>query len=719
MTTENFGSVAVTDPPGACDAQLRTHELGSEYEAMIVDADRVGLGPRQRPVRFFPKNSEKGRVPLFLICASVTTARTVERGSCAAHRRTLRTTWEGVPVRFAIAIAVLVLSGIAFILGIGQRTIFAPPAEVSATAVVPIDADFAVIPAEAFDAEQGIPSVVVRAPSAFTAVGSQRDVTAWVTAVDHAEISMLPDLEGLTFDTVAGDPTAFAEDTGEGAGDTAGESAGEAPGAAEPGITPFDPRGSDLWVVERSAPDSSAPEVRLPVELHADESVLVAVAGGGGIGQSVSVVWAQDQSTPWAGPLLVTGGVLAVLGGVLYLLALDHNRRGLGPQRGRRGPLQGIRGSIDRRRESRRAKRVIAPAAVLIGALALSGCSADYWPDFSPSEEVPVTTPDQVSTLAPVPITSTQIDRIVKDVAATAEAGDVALDTSLIDGRFTGDALTQRAASYAIRAAVPGYDLVPPHISPEQLGYVLVQSTEGWPRTLFIAVASHQAEDPAAGDAPAEETTPPEDPTSPSLALVMTQESPHENYQVSRVIALRGGIAMPEAAPAEEGTALLSPDLQTLVLPPGEVGKAFAAVLQGGPDVAEASLFDLGEDPLIAKSGLAWVQQTQEKAAAEGYSIQYSVTARVGDEPLTALSTGVGGGLVAVTVIEERVSDTAGSTTRVRAEGAVAALSGLSGQQERIVSEVAHQLLFFVPSGTSGEKIQLLGATSELVGARN
>jgi hypothetical protein len=49
----------------------------------------------------------------------------------------------------------------------------------------------------------------------------------------------------------------------------------------------------------------------------------------------------------------------------------------------------------------------------------------------------------------------------------------------------------------------------------------------------------------------------------------------------------------------------------------------------------------------------------------------------------------------------------------------VTALSGLTGEQERLVQEVAHQLLFYVPSKTDGSKIQLLGVTSELVGVRN
>ena len=43
----------------------------------------------------------------------------------------------------------------------------------------------------------------------------------------------------------------------------------------------------------------------------------------------------------------------------------------------------------------------------------------------------------------------------------------------------------------------------------------------------------------------------------------------------------------------------------------------------------------------------------------------------------------------------------------------------LEGQQEKLVSVVAHQLLFFVPGKDSGEKMQLLGYTSDLVSASN
>jgi hypothetical protein len=229
-------------------------------------------------------------------------------------------------------------------------------------------------------------------------------------------------------------------------------------------------------------------------------------------------------------------------------------------------------------------------------------------------------------------------------------------------------------------------------------------------------------EDPVVEDADGEgsESEPTETAAaSPSLALVLTQETPQDNYHVSRVIALRGGISMPQAAPAEEGTALLANDIESLVLPPGDVGAQFAAVLQGGPDVPEAEAFDIAEDTLLQNYGKTLAEQAQVQSDGKGQTMVYSVAARQGDEAPVALSTGVGGALVATTVIEEQIVDAAGGRYKPQANGAVTALSGLTGEQERLVQEVAHQLLFYVPSKTDGSKIQLLGVTSELVGVRN
>jgi hypothetical protein len=142
-------------------------------------------------------------------------------------------------------------------------------------------------------------------------------------------------------------------------------------------------------------------------------------------------------------------------------------------------------------------------------------------------------------------------------------------------------------------------------------------------------------------------------------------------------------------------------------------------VLQGGPDVPEAEAFDIAEDTLLQNYGKTLAEQAQVQSDGKGQTMVYSVAARQGDEAPVALSTGVGGALVATTVIEEQIVDAAGGRYKPQANGAVTALSGLTGEQERLVQEVAHQLLFYVPSKTDGSKIQLLGVTSELVGVRN
>lgn len=617
-------------------------------------------------------------------------------------------------MRFGFAIATLVLSGVLLLLGIGQRTFLAGPAEIVYSLDAASGSEYAVIPAVEFESVPGQANLVTQGDDTFVAIGSAIDVAAWVEPFTHETVIADPIEKSLTVSQVTA------------AGDLSDEA-----------LEALTPNGSDLWVTEHTG------EVSLPISLRAEQAVLVQSSEGGGI----AVHWVQDNRTPLAGPFLVAGGALALVGLILYLFAVDHDRRRLGPRRGRRGPLLGIRDSLRGRRRHgrgsdagamtgsaaeapgdgrlrRRASRnVVLPALGVVAMLALSGCSPSYWPDFSdkPDEQV---LNGGVMNAAPVPVTEAQLDRIVSEVSVVATEADGALDAALLEVRFSGDALAQRAANYKIRAQVPDYEVTLPRITDTQLDYELVQSTVDWPRTMFVTVASAvpgaeaeaEAVEAEASDGEGEEAV--EAPKSPQLAMVLTQAGPHENYRVSRLLALRGGIEMPAAAPAEEGTALLADDLQSLALMPGEVGPAYAAALQGERDTEQADLFDFEGDTIMANMGAAWVEKAREAEASNDEPVNYSVTALQGEAPITSLSTGVGGGLVATTVVETR-TESQSESRQPAALGAVAALSGLEGRQERLVSTVAHQLLFFVPSAASGEKIRLLGYTTELVGASN
>jgi hypothetical protein len=630
-----------------------------------------------------------------------------------------------------LAIAALVLSGVLLLLGIGQRTFLAGPSEISFPVDTKSEAGYAVVDGAEFAKMPGQANVVVKGERAFVATGATRDVRGWAAPFLHADLSVDTRNHRLLSALVAPAVVEAPANGGE---------------AEEP--EPLDPRGSDLWLQERVIDDAGSGAdtgtLRVPVSLAADQSVLIASDGGNPVPKDVSLVWVQNPDTPWAGPLLAAGGLLALVGGVLYLLAIDHDRRGLGPRRGRRGPFQGIRnmfgGRGSRRRggeadtvpsgdtatmrtsrpSRRRARATALPVLGLAVALGISGCSASYWPQFG-AEPVEEQTPEQPTSIAPVPVKDEQLHRIVERVAAVATAADDDLDAEKLAERFTGDALAQRTANYTIRAEMPDYGVVPPRLTDEELDYELVQSTESWPRTLFVTIASTSGKADAAGDPePTEGEDSGETETraaSPSLALILTQETAQQNYLVSRVIALRGGISMPQAAPAEEGTALLANDLESLMLPPGEVGAAFATVLQDGADAPEGESFALEGDSLLENYGKARAEKSQQQSDTDDQDLVFTVTARQGDERTVALSTGVGGALVATTVIEEQIVE--GGRYKPQAQDAVTALSGLEGEQERLVQEVAHQLLFFVPSKTDGSKIQLLGVTSELVGVRN
>lgn len=627
-------------------------------------------------------------------------------------------------MRFGFAIASLVLAGVLLILGIGQRTFLAGPSEIVYQTQPGDQAEYSVIRGSELHSVRGQANVEVAGDAGFVAVGSSTDVDAWVEPFAHsvlagdAELDQFVEAEAVP----AGNPDFTAE-------------------LSDEDLAAIDPRGSDLWISEQSGSGTK------PISLEADESLLV-----GGAGQ-VSIVWVQDRRTPWAGPLLAAGGFFAVVGGVLYLLAVDHNRRGLGPRRGRRGPLQGIRSMFAPRanrggsrsaspdsgeaqgaaaapekkgRGRTRAKRLALPALGIALVLGVSGCSASYWPGAVSDRTSEEPSGDEPApNIAPIPITQPQIDRIIGNIVDVAGTGDAELDVEPLETRFTGDALAQRKANYKIRKKVDDYEVVLPRITDEQLGYELVQSTEGWPRTVFVTLASESADDADASDTAddkaadaegaAEDAEEPH--SSPSLAMVMTQADPLQNYRVSRIFALRGGIAMPEAAPSDEGTALLAPDLKSLALPPAEVGAAYADILVGKKDTEQAALFDLEGDSIVEKSGAAWVKAAKAEAKKDKSDVKYSVKAAQTDASILSLSTGVGGALVATTVHESRI-EAKGGDYRPKAVGAVTALSGLKGPQNRIVSTVSHQLLFFVPSGTSGDRIQLLGYTTELVGAK-
>lgn len=630
-------------------------------------------------------------------------------------------------MRYFFAILSLVIAAVLIVLGIGQRTFLAGPSAVREDLpVTSADSQYLVVPAETFTLHKGNPSVILHGEDVFFSFAHDRDVLGWVEPFAYETIAVDGEGEGLTGQAVE-PPQPEARDV-DGDGEDVEESRGEEAPESDDSVATIDPRGSDLWLAEYEGDTS----LKVAVSLEDDQSVLITSGEGDRLPTEAYILWAQERHTPLAGPLLLTGTLFGALGAVLYLFALDHDRRGLGPRRGRRGPFQGLRNPRTKRDTkprvpsgARRGSRLGFGVIGMSLALVVTGCSPSYWPQPGPEPE-PEPTAEAETSGAVVPVTEQQMQRILQDVVETVNAGDEARDASLLDERVTGPAYDQRAANYRIVEQTDDWRPLP-HLTDARLSYDLVQSTEKWPRTLFITVESsdelpqEEAEeedtgpettDSGEGDASAAETADPqpEEESTPTLALILTQASPHENYKLSHIIELRGGIQMPAAAPVEEGTAVLANDIKTLQHTPKETAEIFATILEEGTDAVEAENFNVADEHLVQNMGGQWAAQN----CSSGLSCSAEVA--VDESPIITLSTGQGGALVLATFTDAHIMQVTGERNVISLTKVEEAL-GLEGSHRTVRRIWQHDVLFYVPNADTPGMIKILGSSSEIVGA--
>ncbi|QSB22606.1 hypothetical protein [Curtobacterium sp. 24E2] len=576
-------------------------------------------------------------------------------------------------MRFVLAIVSFVIGLLLVALAVGQRTVFAPPSSLVADSSTTSSAPVTVIPGSTLNANPGYQRINVSGSGkVFAAYGKTADVDAWVGDAEHTTLR-------------------FDAESAKLVGKTTGSE------ASVPS-----PKGSDLWYQEYDG--SGQFTVRLPQ----DVSVLIVSDGTAAAPSDVSVTWPKDTATPSVGPLLVAGGVFALGGIVLLVLAFLHQRRGRGPRR-RSGGTRPPRVRASRRaaaagaqvptRGRRGSRAFIAVPVVLVGTLALAGCSSDYWPQGGdPSLATPTPTASATGaaeTTEPTAATKQQITRVVERIAAVAEKADGARDTDLATTRFTGAALDLRTANYAIRGKDSEVK-APPAISAGQVCVALPQQTDTWPRTVFVIVA----EDCDAKSAP--------------QALTLVQDTARDPYKVAYDVSLEADAKIPSLAPTSIGAALLAPQSKLLAIAPDQVATAYGDILSKDSKSEYADLFATEGDGLRTTIGKAYKDKKAE-SLPDTAKIEYSSEAP--EDSAVAIATDDAGALVSADLNEiEKVTPTA-SGAEVNTEGAVKALSGVDTSKKGISATYGVQLLFYVPPVASDDKVVLLGFTQGLTAA--
>ena len=572
-------------------------------------------------------------------------------------------------MRFVLAIVSFVVAAVMIVAGIAQRTIFAAPDKVSLSTVVTTDAPVTVIDGDTLNAFEGSQTLRVDGPgTVFAAYGRTTDVLAWIGDASYTTVSLDQETGELTSSLTRGTET-------------------EVP----------DPNGSDLWL-DDFVKDN---ELSMTVKVPSNVSIIIASDGTESAPGDISLSWPLDNSTPWAGPLIVGGAIVLLLGLGFLLWAINHMRSSRGPRRkmpkvpkkpiykpSRKAPVE--------KPASGRRRGMIAVPIVLVGALALSGCSADFWPSGAGASPTPSASEAPAdSQLDPPAATVRQIERIVARISSVAAKADADRDTALIATRFDGAALELRLANYAIRGADPSIGALPA-IPDGPVKLTLPQQTDTWPRTVFAVIQDDK------------------DDTIPPVALFLEQADPRSDYKVSYAITLEPSAVLPDVAPASVGAARLAPGSGLLKFTPDDAALAYGDILEKDVESDAFLDFEAEGDSLREAVGLAQKQQIRSSLPATA-SVEF--THGLGAADPIALATNDAGAIVAVNLNEITIVKPVEAGAAVNPTGQVKALSGLAISTKGIQATYGDQLLFYVPAAGSDAKIVLLGYSVGLVKA--
>jgi hypothetical protein len=563
-------------------------------------------------------------------------------------------------MRFLIAATLFIVSISFLLLGLAQRTIWAPPAVFAVNLVGQQSQPYLIIPAEALAMMPGDATISTSGSGpVFLAAGRDADILAWVGKTSHSIVESSVENQSLK----------VVEN--QGTGDF------------------ISPVGSDLWISEFSAESSG----QLVVPEGKDLSVLVASDGLTPAPERVRVSWPTENSTTVSDIFLGVGLGFLILAIFFNVLALGKMIRNRGPRRKVPKAPQGPRykpknkGYDLPKRGRRSASKKIALVPVSVGlVLALSGCQVAEAPlaSLTPSESPTTSVVDEI---APA-LNEEQVTRILADIQRVVAEADASGETSLLQTRVEGPALLFREANYLLRSKSP--DVLPlPPISTSVVSITIISKTESWPRALMVVT---------------------QDGDELPQTLVIQQLSPREPYKLLYNMALLPGVEFPDVAAASDGAIPVEVDSLFLKISPINLAPTYGDLIDNGPASEFYSQFDLATDKFYEQ-----ISQTQADQAENLDEATTVFSHELGDANVVSLTTSDSGAIVALMMVDTWEIVPTSRNSAVTVSGDELLLLGVEGSRSGVSTRYGNMLLFYVPLASSDQKIRLLGATQSLL----
>ena len=554
-------------------------------------------------------------------------------------------------MRIIIAIAMFFLSLALILVGIAERTVWAPEETKAMSVTMDVTKPLVVVPHSVLKLHTGTPVVKVSGPGhVFVATGREADIQAWVAGSSKTTVRFDSQTKKLAW-------------------------------SANNGVeASADPTGSDLWRTERSAMTS----VSAKVDPTGEGAVLFASDGLTPAPNKLIIEWQRNYDLTWSNILLYSGEGLLLLTFIYNIWLFRNMRNSRRPRRRLPKAPHGPR-SRPRRRESslpRRGRRVAGrnyswiPASLITVSL-LTGCT--------PAATNPTPTPTAKTDIAtkPAALQIGQIRRIITSVARVAKGADLAHNQAALLPRFFGPALEMRGAAYTlIRKSTKAPEIESIFSSPLTLS--LPAATDSWPRTLMVVTGVQKQR-------------------LPNL-LVLRQMTPRQQYQVWYTTTLVSGVKLPEVPAVTDGSVPVTKDSAYLAEQPLNLPTVYGEVINNGAESAAFGKFALTGDSFYTQ--ISKIQQDQIKALTKAKLTYQHVLA---DEEPLALATADGGALVAIYMKDITTIKPTKRNSGITVNALEQVLLGAKGSIKGVVSTYGDMLLFYVPAVGQTSKIKLLG----------
>lgn len=572
-------------------------------------------------------------------------------------------------MRKVISVIAMLLGAAALVVGIGQKTFWAPPETVTATMPqLDGEAPLTVIESSVNDPKLDPVELVIKAKGEFTAsLGRSYDVDAWVDNAAHVSLTGV--------DTENHQMIAKYVD---------GEA--EVPNPAGDDIF-FDSQSADGTMTYRwTTPDSG------------DWSLLLAAGGKDAAPVDISVTYANDDAMPFALPLIIAGAVLLVFGLALLVMRPAKPKNSANTQHSVAAAavvalaISGVVLPMQPQDDSSATPSESASPSDEASSSASSSAPAEESASASATESASESseTSDAEPTAYPV-LTEEQLKNVLADVQKQVGNADDKQDVKALESRAAGAFKYLRGQRYEMLKKDYKVDK-PLILNTQVLRSAAVPNASGaeFPRVISVVTAKDNDAD-----------------TLPQ-ALTLVQKSARDNYQVVFAGQMLPNSSFPGIAVGDPATKQLTADAKDLQMTPEKALDALADVLTN----ENSKQKDQFADSEFIKAIHA--AQKSESDDADEAKVSYKRSVTKGDT--YAVSTPDGGAIVVGKLNNKALFERTENADPLKSSDKLTEqLLGSSSSNGNVESTYAEPVMFYIPADGSEDKIQLISADQVLL----